>query len=89
MYKLWGWGRSYERSPITGLVFLCGLQAATYVGSNIKRKGAFGLCSVPITESPESLPANCRHSGVAATTHLLAGVLRWARRYLTLIFCSV
>jgi hypothetical protein len=83
------WGGDYESCAITGLMLLCGLQAATYVGSNIKRKSAFGLRSVSITESPKPLPASCRHSGVAATTHLLAGVLRGPGRYLTLIFRSV
>jgi hypothetical protein len=88
MYKLCG-GRRYERSAITGLMLLYVLQAAAYVGSNIKRKSAFGLFSVPVTEPPESLPASCGHSRVAATTHLLAGVLGRSRRHLTLIFRSV
>jgi hypothetical protein len=74
---------------MTSYILLCGLQTVAYVGSVIERKSALGLCGVSIPESPEPLPASCRHSGIIAATHLFARILRGSRRYLELLLRSV
>jgi hypothetical protein len=83
------WGRNNEPFVITSFILFYGLQTVTHAGSSIARKSALRLHSVPITESPESLPSSSRHSRVASTTHILAGILRRSRRYRAFIFFSL